>query len=492
MSQFSENLKYLIEKSGETVYQLAKNSGIDRTTIQKSISGDRLPSREAINKIQKSLKLSPGEERCFLENYEIAKMGDQLYYQRKEVLKFVNTISKIYETIDDTTHLPSKNITFNANNFLDTEMFKGELQIQKLIQTIIEEEVFDEDASEFLIAVPFEYQFLYRLLQQYFLEKENKLSIQNIFSVSKEVHGFGEKDESLTALQNILPFFITEKSGYEPYFFYDEYNAAHDISLVMPFYIITKKCVIVLSSDYETALLFRGEIVVNVYKEAFQEMKKSCKLLSKRSADIMSIYGEIAFILKTTSSFEPLPCIAEFATKKTIESMILNTNEYSDALIEFGDLFYSRYRNEIRENISFFSINAIRKFAQDGIIINFITPEVRALNTSERIDYLALVRDKIAICKDRYFGVKEKILNNNAPFEIMLVDSCDVFLRFYGKKKTLLNSIFIEEKNISNMFADFFEYLPKSNLVYPTDEILQILEELISELKGSDYKALFS
>ncbi len=56
MSEFSEKLSYYITQSGYNVYQLAREAALDRTTLQKTVKGQRLPSAEYIKDICSHIK----------------------------------------------------------------------------------------------------------------------------------------------------------------------------------------------------------------------------------------------------------------------------------------------------------------------------------------------------------------------------------------------------------------------------------------------------
>ena len=58
MSEFSDKLSEYIAKSGSNVYQLAKEASLDRTTLQKTAKGQRLPSLDYIREICQYIKIS--------------------------------------------------------------------------------------------------------------------------------------------------------------------------------------------------------------------------------------------------------------------------------------------------------------------------------------------------------------------------------------------------------------------------------------------------
>ncbi|HAZ05109.1 MAG TPA: hypothetical protein DCY58_00670, partial [Acetobacterium sp.] len=62
MSLFSQRIEELIVDSGETIQSLAEIGKIDRTTLQRVKSGDRLPSKKIFSGLCRALRLSATEE----------------------------------------------------------------------------------------------------------------------------------------------------------------------------------------------------------------------------------------------------------------------------------------------------------------------------------------------------------------------------------------------------------------------------------------------
>ena len=55
----------------ETIYNLSKNTGIERTKLQRIKSGKRQPNKEDIEKIARALFLSAEEKQALYRAYEI-------------------------------------------------------------------------------------------------------------------------------------------------------------------------------------------------------------------------------------------------------------------------------------------------------------------------------------------------------------------------------------------------------------------------------------
>ena len=75
MSEFSDKLSEYIAKSGSNVYQLAKEASLDRTTLQKTAKGQRLPSLDYIREICQYIKISSKQEEELVRLYKIEKHG---------------------------------------------------------------------------------------------------------------------------------------------------------------------------------------------------------------------------------------------------------------------------------------------------------------------------------------------------------------------------------------------------------------------------------
>ena len=93
MSKFSEKLSGYITASGYNVYQLAKEASLDRTTLQKTTRGQRLPSLDYIKDICRYIKISKKQEEELVTLYQSEKLGYETVDSWKEIdacLKYMN------------------------------------------------------------------------------------------------------------------------------------------------------------------------------------------------------------------------------------------------------------------------------------------------------------------------------------------------------------------------------------------------------------------
>ena len=101
MQEFHKLLTRFINEKNTTIYTLAKNTGIERSYIQKMKSGARIPGEKStILKLAKGLMLTANESAQLVQAYSIAKMGEGKYYQRMFVQNIISSFAKIHVIVN--------------------------------------------------------------------------------------------------------------------------------------------------------------------------------------------------------------------------------------------------------------------------------------------------------------------------------------------------------------------------------------------------------
>ena len=93
MSDFSNKCRESLKDTGENVYQLSASSGLDRTSLQRMITGKRLPGIDFVRQFCDSLRINPSQRRELMELYKIEKIGKEIYYNRKYIQELLGVIS---------------------------------------------------------------------------------------------------------------------------------------------------------------------------------------------------------------------------------------------------------------------------------------------------------------------------------------------------------------------------------------------------------------
>ena len=92
MSDFSNKCREYLKDTGENVYQLSASSGLDRTSLQRMITGKRLPGIDFVRQFCDFLRINPSQRRELMELYKIEKIGKEIYYNRKYIQELLGII----------------------------------------------------------------------------------------------------------------------------------------------------------------------------------------------------------------------------------------------------------------------------------------------------------------------------------------------------------------------------------------------------------------
>lgn len=482
MSRFSEKLKLVLSESGTNVYQLSKNSGLERTTIQRTLSGERLPSISFVKKLCSFLRVSPLEEKEILELYNICKIGEKTYMSRRYIKELIERIATIHIRDGNVPDF-QKEITVTEQIDEDICTISGQYSVNSLIRSVLEDETANSEAQIIDVSVPFDYGFLYDILYQLYLSNNGKIKIRNILRLSKNPHALDNSNYNLEILSNFLPFAFSAGNGYQPYYYYDNYTAANDVSLIMPFYIITSKRLITLSTDFKTAILYNNENIVDMYKSSFQRaVAQSRPMMTEHFGcdDILLSYIESNINSGlVTHVIEPQPCFAWYYTDELINTHLRQELENRDVILQLLYQFYGSYRNQSYRPMCIFSIEGMQHFISTGIIADLPTQFALPLSAEERIWLLKKLREDIVSGRYSVFAAdSSKFIIPNSTIQLHSTTRLDfVSVNNNG----IISSSCIEEKSIDEAFYDFFESLPESDLVYTKDETVKIIDSFIKQ-----------
>lgn len=478
VSNFSEKIKFHIEKSEVKIYQLAKKSGLDRTTIQRTITGERLPSLNFIEKLADYLRLSHSERSELFNLYSISKIGEKVYAGRKYIKEMIEGIATIHSAGEDTVSI-QKSILYTGKINKDIAIYEGQYLINNMLKDVLEDEVANNLFPEINISVPFNCSFLFDLLYQLYLVENGRINIKNITRFNK-IHAYQDSNYNLKILSHVMPIAFSAGNGYQLYYYYDNFDCSNDIAVLMPYYIITHNRLITLSSDYNTAILYNNEGIINIYKRKFHDaINKSVPLITQHYTcnDMLEVYidsvknsGLISHVI------EPQPCFAWYYTDDLINSHLRPEIDNREMLLELLCNYYENVKNCTRP-MSIFSIEGLKTFAITGILSDLPTQFAIPFTVEERIMLLDKLRSDILLDKYQVYAVNSS--NWIIPFSTIQLNTTKGITFFTTNNNGIISSAFMEENSIAEAFYDFFESLLESDLIYGKDETIKIIDSIM-------------
>ena len=120
MDTIQHLIKYYIESNGYTIYSISQQSGINRTTLQKILSGQRKITREVYEKLLPFFSLSPIDK----EELDRAFLADQIGLERFQThMEIKKLLESSPSSISPNTEQPSDAVTVNIDKLADHPLF---------------------------------------------------------------------------------------------------------------------------------------------------------------------------------------------------------------------------------------------------------------------------------------------------------------------------------------------------------------------------------
>ena len=179
MQEFHKLLTRFINEKNTTIYALAKNTGVERSYIQKMKSGSRIPAdKKIILKLAKGLMLTANETTELVEAYSIAKMGEGKYYQRTFVQNIITSFAELQTKNSLILECNTQNNLVMHNEY---EHISGVSAVHKVLKAVMEIEACKEDGCIRIIAQP-SFSYIYDCISTL----NNSTNIENIITLYKQ------------------------------------------------------------------------------------------------------------------------------------------------------------------------------------------------------------------------------------------------------------------------------------------------------------------
>ena len=201
MSEFSDKLSEYIAKSGSNVYQLAKEASLDRTTLQKTAKGQRLPSLDYIREICQYIKISSKQEEELVRLYKIEKLGHSTVKAWDEIQQIILDIYQLRKNEKSSWHIRFDELSLKSFNAQIVQKCDSEMDCLKAIMCVMEQELEDPDQAEIYMDVSWASKLVLCQLRQSEGNKSEKLTCHQLVNLKQTEH---VKDGMLENIQMVM------------------------------------------------------------------------------------------------------------------------------------------------------------------------------------------------------------------------------------------------------------------------------------------------
>lgn len=249
---FANLLKKYINDSKLSVSSLSRYSNINRTLIQKYISGAQLPSNyEILEKILNILALSPVQKEEIKKLYKIEKIGYEKYNQFNTLDQLINEIAKA------NNHESLYQIQINFQKQLNQATNREELKL--VLYSLLNST--EDDSLDILFNVD---EILYPIILQHI--KQKKLNIRIILCLSYASTNYSY---NLLQLKKLISFLNLKEI--DIHYIYLEHSINYSL---YPFSINSKNQLLLINNSISRGILLNNFDFQKEYDYKFLNTKK--------------------------------------------------------------------------------------------------------------------------------------------------------------------------------------------------------------------------
>lgn len=486
MSLFTQRIVELIADSGETVQALAEIGKIDRTTLQRVKSGERLPSKKIFSGLCKSLRLSEAEEEELKNILEMETIGQRDYYNRKAIIGLIETITELTEyTIPFSKEIGLKNgETLKSMPTDGMEIIRGQTNVLRMVENAIDCEIFASATPQIQQVIPYDWDAVYDYIFQQMMGSGKNLVLQDIVSFPQNCSE-SEADQSLIAFKKLAELSLLDNVDYQSRFYYRSSDEHPVDSGVFPYYLLTANRLITLSKDLATAVVYWEAGLYQVYAGYFSELLENSAPFIQESRNVFEIYA-LEDALPTKLVMQPIPCFSRYYTDEMIDKQMNRDFPYYEALYAAVIPFYDKFRANNKGMVDVFSLKYLRQFMEDGYI--YLPEEmVHPFPAEERLQLIKQLHADMIASERKCFAINEDKLFMNSAVEFSKEDpTLRLILHYQRNGETIFKHLAINEANIIRAFDDFFDSLPTSDYVLSKAETIAGIEAIIRDYDGDE------
>ena len=454
--KFGELLRKMIEKSNYTIYSLSKQSGLNRTLIQKVLAGERSLSQNQLNQLLPFLHLTPLESQQ-LEQVRLAEQIGISTFLRCQYIKDLaeNIGTKKIENIP----IGISNDT-PVSNYSFPSILNHQYQILNLVYNLAKE------ASYIYLYSSFDSTFIVEMLEIFQKDEFASLSITHLIPFIKGTANYNSNMiNNAKMLSFILPFAFQNPTDYRASFYYEDYSIT-EANTPFPYYLVSDQYVLLFSKDYKSAMLL-GDAPHDFYQTSFERLNQSASSLFQCVDSSISVLEKYSSLKQTncTYALDRQPCILHYIEETMPTDIIYDFVELKPF---FVDAILNRHQQlqKIEETITAFSWQGLVTFCREGLIYDYPPELSRPFTPQERL----LILNRIIASNKA--GKKLFLLVNEEKFH-----PCQDFTFFSGGLDALftfyINGTYkvctIHETTITLALQEFMENAVFLNYIYDAE-----------------------
>lgn len=212
MSKFSEKCKELLTENGYNVYRLSQAASLERTTLQRMVTGKRLPGPEFVEHFCQALRISLPEKKEIMELYKMEAIGETAYRNQTTILHLFEKLSAL-----------EKNEGFNKRSIVDYGEMKlispisnDKYETELLLQYVLRKTIQEQESPELYTNLPGTDTLLPHYLNLMIPQYGKAILIKHLIHFQTNA---SYAYENLETLHQIIPLCFSAGINYIPFYY---------------------------------------------------------------------------------------------------------------------------------------------------------------------------------------------------------------------------------------------------------------------------------
>lgn len=478
MSKFSEKCKIIIKDNGTNVYRLSQEYKLERTALQRMVTGKRLPSLDFLKRFCKALRIPHKDQQELMQLYEIEQVGKNTYRTRSYIREMLENLSLALQK-----DVPEESMSYLKLNNISLEKLpqiaKTEVETKMLLLTLINNECSCPGEKHFYTNLAASNHILFEGLSIFSTHAKKDVRIDHLINFQINSN---DSIENLKSLRSLVPIIFSDRFDYRTHYCYSKVSPDDLPQMMFPWYIITSHFLLLLAHDGHSAVLHTDPVIIRLYQKEFESaIAQALPLMSTLSdpETALKMYDDGFQDGVRTASIEPQPCIHWLLNPELFQQFAsLLTDE---RLIQLSSSVMAGWDAKLNPTAAmYYSKSGLEYFCKTGKMQGNIGVFLPPLSVEMRKQIL-----------DAYLKMTEAqdlphyLLRENVPL------LKDMILEIYGQERVQLIRIdadfrflfvTVEESSICSSFYDFTESMQDSDMIYSKEETREILQQMIDAL----------
>lgn len=482
MAIFHVLLKRMVDESGVSLRGIALAAKVDRPTLSKILSGERLPSETYLNNLIRVLKVSESEKIRLIGEYEKIHWGEGAVHR-------MNGVKKLIEDLHYFRELGSAASRINVSgNFIEeTRRHTGQIGVRSALKELLYSGCGDKEEEEIYLSPDFPQELVQLLVGEAAVLLGTRLCVKQVLRFAKAGHDPESVQRNIDLLARVIPASVCDNLEYRARCFYENVDFSQDQAAILPCSAVVGEYLMLLSKDGKTAFTLRDKALSEYYREQLSyifQMGRPLLVGYKGLAEIVRVYLEKDSNEGERSQISPQPCLVQYISPDMAAKVLYPEIVADKAVMELVEKRLNQLRGyKSYHKTVFFSEEGIALLADEGRISDIPSSLYRPLNLEERLNILLALRESCAKLPECYKVLRPQDLKISTEVSLAISPDGGVFITL--SKEDLFQHIEIMEDTVSGAFCEFAAHLTRLGMIQGAEDCINIVDKYIDKVRGA-------